>query len=918
MIGLDAGAPVLVGRDREEDVLRRFVGQIQVSGGTLLVTGDAGVGKTVLLQAAAASARSAGTRVVKVIGSEFEVGASFSGLNQALLPFLDHLDGIGAEHADALRVALGFGAGTTPTRGLLAEAVLALIRELSVTAPVLLVIDDLPWIDRASAGVLSAVARRLVGARAGILAAFRTGDPGFFDRTGLSELTLAPLAPEASQSLLGTRFPTLNSGVHAQVLAAAEGNPLALLQLPQALSEPQRHAAEPLPDPLPLGQRLQRVFASRIGVLPEGTRVLLLTAALEGTGDVGVLRQAHGGPVESLLGPAEAARLVQLAGGARQLVFEHPLVRAAVVGLSTSAERRRIHRRLAGVMADDLERRARHLGEATVEPDEAVAALLERAARRVLVRGDAQACVEMLCRAADLSPLADRRHGRLAQAAFVGAESIGATGSAQELLTDIRDARVDHSASLHYATAAALVMLNTDVPLDSAHRLLVAAIEGYPRRTDANDTELIDAIWGLALVSWVGGRTELWTPFHTALAALRPGPPVDLEMAEALFADPAHRGLRLLPRLEAGLVGADAETDPTVVQNLAGCAFWVDRLGQVREPLWRAITEGRAGGPARRHLVALMDVCVDDFQRGRWVEQAELAAEGLRVCDGLGGSVFSFYFRYHQALLAAVQGRFGACRSLTAQMLGWAGPRGAGTAERFARHALVLSALGQGDWESAFRHAEAVSAAGELAPHVPHALWVAMDLVEAGVRTGRRDLARAHVRALREADVAALSPRLAMHVAAAEALVAPDEAAPGLFEAALGLPTVGEWPFDAARIRLNHGERLRRIRATTRARAQLAEALAVFRDLGAAPWAERAERELRAAGQADPGRGVGSLTAQERQIADLAAQGLTNREIAERLVLSPRTVGSHLYRVFPKLGIAKRAALRDALDALDG
>ena len=329
---------------------------------------------------------------------------------------------------------------------------------------------------------------------------------------------------------------------------------------------------------------------------------------------------------------------------------------------------------------------------------------------------------------------------------------------------------------------------------------------------------------------------------------------------------------------------------------------------------------GREGGLGRKHLVALMDLCIDDFHRGEWGEAGELAAEGLRVCEERGSRFFGWYFRYHQALLAAVQGRFDTSRALAGQMIGWAGPRGVRTAQVYAQHALVLADLGQGDFDSAYRDATAMSPAGTLASHVPHCLWVVMDLVEAAVRTHRHDEAGRHVHAIQEAGLAALSPRLAILVAASAAIAADDEQAPALFEKALGLPTVDQWPFEAARVRLLYGERLRRTRAATESRLHLQAALTAFQKLGAAPWASRAGLELRATGAIrtpSSARGTDSLTPQELQIARLAASGLTNKQIAARLYLSPRTVGGHLYQIFPKLGITTRAALRDALGTAD-
>jgi DNA-binding CsgD family transcriptional regulator len=359
----------------------------------------------------------------------------------------------------------------------------------------------------------------------------------------------------------------------------------------------------------------------------------------------------------------------------------------------------------------------------------------------------------------------------------------------------MRQAGPQASDPMHYAPAAAFVMHNADAHIDTIHQLLVGAIEGGNHGYDATDAALVNAMWGLAMVSWLGGRAELWEPF--------------------------------------------------------------------------------------------------------------LAMMQLKVAEDRAGRFFGWYFRYVQALLAAVQGRFDTSRALANQVIGWAGPRGVGLAQVWAHYALELADLGAGDFEGAYRHATAMSPAGTLAPYAPHCLWAVMDLVESAVRTHRQAEAERHVHAISEAGIAALSPRLAILAAGSAALVAGDDQAPALFEEALGLPAADQWPFDVARVRLVYGEQLRRLRATSESRIHLEAALAAFQKLGALPWASRAELELRATGRTRmPSRApdAGALTPQELQIARLAASGMTNKQIAERLFLSPRTVGGHLYQIFPKLG----------------
>ncbi|MFF5499806.1 response regulator transcription factor [Streptomyces aquilus] len=322
----------------------------------------------------------------------------------------------------------------------------------------------------------------------------------------------------------------------------------------------------------------------------------------------------------------------------------------------------------------------------------------------------------------------------------------------------------------------------------------------------------------------------------------------------------------------------------------------------------------------RRHLGALMHLGLDYFHLGRWEDAAELAAEGLALCENHDYRFFAWYFHYIQAAVAAAQGDAETSAALTEEIVRWAMPRGTYGARFFACHARALAALGSGDFETAYQHACTLSPPGTVAPYVPIAMWGTMDLVEAALRTGREKEAAAHAAAMRASSMAALSPRLEMLVLACEALTTPGWPGLALFEQALSLSAPERWPFDVARVRLFYGERLRRLRATALSRDQLVQALEAFQRLGAKPWVARTAVELRASGQSAPADvrpGPVALTAQELQIARLAATGLTNKQIAERLMLSHRTIGTHLYQIYPKLGITSRAALRDALSELD-
>ncbi|MEU9048328.1 MULTISPECIES: AAA family ATPase [unclassified Kitasatospora] len=932
-----AGLGPLIGRDGDLRVLRERL-RIGAGGGALLLAGEAGVGKSAVLDALAGSALADGVRVLRAAGVEFEAHCGYSGLNQILFPFLDALEHLDTALRAALRVALGFDTGRPPEQLLVSNAVLRLLQRVSDGDPLLVVIDDLHWVDRASSTVLGFVARRVTGLGVSFVAAARSGELSPHEAGALPTYDLPPLDDEAAATLLGTRVPGLTRGVRRRLLAEASGNPLALLELPTAL----RPAAEDSPAVLPLSSRLETLFGSRVTGLPAPARKLLLLAALEGTGDLGVLqaaaRRVAGGYDLDDLAPIERDRLVHIEEGGQRLRFRHPLIRSAVVGHAPSGERRAAHAALAHVLVDQPERRAWHLGEATLEPDEEVAALLEHAAGLTLRRGDAGGAVRTLIRSASLTPEGPNRSRRLAEAAYLGAESTGALASARRLLDDARQAAPEGTDSLHSATASALLLLNGDGDVDTAHRLLSGAIESAAgaHRYRADDKALVDALHVLAVVCFFGARPDLWHSYYPVVERLTPEPPAILTVLGRTFSDPARTGAAAHGQLDvlmaslagvasltgagiagvADVTGVAGTADPVRITRVGTGALYLDRLGEVREAAWQVVRAGREGGPARRYISALIHLCLDNYLTGGWDEALDLAREGLRACEEHGYSAFAWYFLYIRAIVLGARGHTDESLATAEGIIGWAARHGAPCAAHYAHHAAV-AALGCGDFALAYRHADAVSPAGTLASHVPHALWVATHLVEAGVRGDRRKEAVAHVRAMREAGLAAVSSRHAMLVEASAALCTDDdEEALRLFALALDTPGGERWRFDHARVRLAYGERMRRARATAESRTVLRAALAAFEDLGARPWAERAQQELRAAG--GNGRRAAGPSAQETEIARLAASGLTNRQIADRLFLSHRTVGAHLYQIYPKLGITSRTMLRDALDPTAG
>jgi DNA-binding CsgD family transcriptional regulator len=921
----------LVGRDQELRLIASFLERAAADGATLLFTGEPGIGKTALLDAAEEAALAAGFQVSRTAASEFGTRVSFSGLAQLLRPLSADQPSLDSSHRHALAAIAGDARQSPPDRLVVFQAALALLGQAAARRPLLVIVDDLQWLDRSSASAFGFVARRLAGLRVGFLAVSRSGSESFSERAGLSEHELRPLDAASAASLLAARFPELAPRIRQRLLDEAQGNPLALHELPALLSGRQRAALAPLPSVLPLGRRLRALFAAQVMDLPARARRLLLLAALDGSGDLHVLQAAGDGWTDDLA-QAERARLVYVDDGDGRLAFRHPLVRSAIVEIATDEDRRQAHRALAGQMADQPERRAWHLSEAAAAPDEPVAMLLEEAASQVLRRGDATGAVAAWLRAAELSPARPDRSRRLARAAMAAASITMEVGTVSPLLADARQTGPDSGISLLAAVTAAFMLLNGDGDVITAHRLLTQAVEDQNEPDPGDQVSpagLFEAISALFMLSALAGRAGLWAPFHAAVSRFARNLPAELHLLDQTFADPVRTAAAVLPQVDAAIASLPGETDHLRILMVSSTAQFTDRQPGCREALWRVVSEARQGSAITPLITALDHLSLDSWLTGQWDQAQEQADECLELCLAHGYPLQTWTTRYRQALLAAARGAYDTADVLTAEMTEWAAPRRIGQAELAARHVRSVASMGRGDFAAAYQHAAAISPAGVLASHVGYALWVLLDLVEAAVRTGRHEEATAHVRAMQQADLGAISPRLSLIVAGTAALTAPRGRARDLFEAALATPKADQWPFDLARVRLLYGEWLRRERSTADARAQLSTALKTFRQLGALPWQVRAGNELRATGMVNPAAQLGSarplqmpgedpLTPLDREVAELAAAGLTNKQIGERLYLSHRTVAAHLYRIFPRLGISSRAALRDALDDLDG
>jgi len=899
--------PELRGRETELRRLETFVHAIAGSGSGLLLVGEVGIGKSRLLSRAADLAEAAGYRVLTTGGYRTESQLAFAGLHKLMLPVMDAVARLRDPSRRALLTVLGEESGVAADPLQVSEAVLAVLRSVATERPVLVVIDDLHDVDPATLAVIDLIGHRLGSTRIGMVAAIDSASIST-SVTFAEELAVSRLRRAASERLVTAIAPTLSARARGLIVDRAEGNPLALVRFARGSRD--APGSEPGSSPAPESSSGSDVFAARIAGLPEQTRRALLLLALQDGADAAILASAGLDP--DAVGAAERAGLVWVDRGPLAVGFRHPLIPPAIVAQATSAERRRAHRLLATQTVDDLETRAYHLSEASGQADESTAALLERAATVALDRGDTDAAMRYLSRAAVLSPTADEQQRRLARATFVATGIVGDRAMATRLLSDSRLLR-DGPGSLYTAVSSALEQLMIGADSASAHRILRNAVEYGSHGWDPGDEGLIEALNTWLLVCWNAGRADYWRSFLSALERMRPEAPEPLRTLSIAFADTARATTRERDTVVRLFTELGGRGDYTLVLQLNTAALFLDLLPLGVGATWSLIESGRRGGPTVTYLRALGQMCLHDFGAGRWEEARALAAEGLTVASVADSLQFAAMFVYTQGLMAAVHGDGEESSRWIDRLDAMTAPVDAQGIQRFGAHARVLAASGAADWERAYSEAAAVSRPGEFAPFVPIALWVAYDLVEAAMHLGRVGDARAHHDAMLAERLPELSPRLALVTAGAGALVAGSADWQSRYEEALSIPHAREWPFDYARVQLAFATRLRAERHSAHARSMVQDALVAFERLGAEPWAARARDEIRTAEASDERAAGLRLTSQERVVAELAAEGLSNRQIGERLVLSTHTVSGHLYRIFPKLGITHRSALRDAL-----
>jgi DNA-binding CsgD family transcriptional regulator len=903
-------------------LVERLLAGTGPDGSALLLSGEPGVGKTALLRAAAGIAEARGFTVLTVQGVEFEAELTFAGLHQLLLGVDKYAPQLPYAQRSALDAAVGVSGSAAPDGLGVSAAVVALLRVAAKDKRLLVLVDDFQWLDRASARVLAFVARRMSSVPAILLCAVRDNADELLIGSGLTTHRLLPLGEKDASALLQSRYPSLAAPVRERLVQDADGNPLALLELPSALSSGQRIDVRELPHVLPLSDRLRAAFGARFLKLPASTRRIVLQGALAGSPQLTALEFGPGLERDlAALQIAEQQRVVQIDRGQMRLTFAHPLIRAAVVELSTAAEVRSAHLSLSSRQVNDPDRRAWHLAAAAIEADESVAALLEQTAIRNLHRGDTSSAIETMVRAAELSPDERERDTRLLRAAHLATSHAGTSVDLELLLSRVRADGGPGQSLYACATVVISSIVSGYCDVTAAHRMLSEMIRTHAGEYEAANTALMAAVDAMLTVCALAGRSDAWHEYLSVVDRLVPRPPHDTYLQRMLFVDPARVDAQALDELRSTIAGLSHEMEQWKILRLASAGIYVDALAGCIEPLLWVIQSGERDQIAVLAAPAMTCIGAHAFATGDWDKAEQWHERAIDLSIEQGIEIALHRDQYRRGQVSALRGNSETTQGFIDAIVEWATPRRAYGVLNDATHLQTLLAMSAGDYEAAYTAANAISPAGQFASCVPTAIEVSLDLVEACVHTGRQAEADAHVREMRRLGIARLSSRCALRVAGCSAIAAPKDEATTFFEIALSTPDAASWPYELARIQLAYGQHLRRNKGSVGdARRLLTAAHDGFDRLGAVPWTARAATELRASPANRTPRAsshLSVLTPQEREIAMLAATGLSNKEIGKRVYLSDRTVGAHLYHLYPKLGITSRAALRDALSNLD-
>ena len=921
-----AGGPdaELTGRRAECAALDRLAAAVR-SGASqaLVIHGDAGVGKSALLEYLAGQVRD--LQVVRAAGVQSEMELAFAAVHQLCAPMLGHLERLPGPQRNALRTVFGMSAGPAPDRFLVGLAVLSLLSDAADKQPVICLVDDQQWLDQTSAQVLTFVARRLGAESVGLV--FATRVPGGA-LAGLPELVVEGLREADARALLETALTgPVDARVRDQIVAETRGNPLALLELPRGLPPAELAGGFGLPGAIPLPGSIEESFGQRVSALPDQTRLLLLIAAADPTGDAPLVWRAAArlGVGPTAVGPeaAGAAAGAGLAEFGVRVRFRHPLVRSVVYRSAPIQRRRLAHGALAEVTDAliDPDRRAWHRAQATSGLDENVAAELERSADRARARGGLAAAAAFLERAAMLTPDPAKRAERALGAAGTKIQA-GAFTAAEDLLAVAESGPLSE---LERARADLLkAQLNSVTSRGGAAPLLLAQAA---KRLEPIDPALARATYldGLTAAMFAG---RLASPGgHTrdvasaARAAPRPphpprAPDLLLDGLAANFTDGYAAGVPFLRQALTAFghgMSADEELRRLWLATLSALHRWDDYHWDLLSRRYVDLAH-QAGALSELPLAHSTRSYMLLFA-GDLAAATSLTEEGQAIAEATGSQLAP----YAAMALAALRGSQAEASALIGGTLSDAGRRGEGIGMSVAEWANAVLHNGLGRYREAMRSAERAlyhqEYPGMRYPGVAN--WAAAELIEAAARSGRTEAAAATYRWIAEMTSASGTDWALGVEARSHALLTEGEAAEGLYQEAIACLGRSRVRAELARAHLLYGEWLRRQRRRGEAREQLRVALDMLEAMGMEAFAERARHELRATGDAARKRaGAASdqqLTVQEAQIARLASDGMSNPEIGARLFLSPRTVQYHLSNVFAKLGLTSRSQLAVAL-----
>ena len=908
---------MLRGRFHECQVLDRLLDAVRGGqSGALVVRGEPGVGKSALLDYVAA--RASGCRVARTAGVQSEMELAYSGLNQLCAPMLDRLDRLPEPQRDALRTAFGLANGAAPDRVLVGLAVLSLLSDVAGEEPLVCLVEDAQWLDRASAQILAFVARRLVAESVVLIFAVRESG-GDRDLSGLPELVLDGLGDADARALLASviRWP-LDERVRDRIVAETHGNPLALLELPRGLTPAQLAGGFGLPSIAALPGRIEDSFARRLAPLPAPTRRLLLLAAAEPLGDSAVLARA----ADRLGIKAEAAEAAESEGLVEfcvQVTFRHPLVRSAIYRSASPEHRREAHQALAEATdaQRDPDRRAWHFAQAAPGHDEQVASELERCAQRAQARGGLAAAAAFLERSAALTLEPGRRAGRALAGARVMAQS-GAFDAALRLLATAEAGPLDElqraGAELLHGQIAFSCRRGSEAP----SLLLKAAKSFEPLDAGLARETYLEAVWAAMFVGRLASGAGLLETAQAACAApASPQPPRVADLLLDGWATVLTQGypagtptLRLaLSLFRSQSLSTEDELRWLQLACRAAVDLWDDEAWEALSI--RHVTLARDAGMLSELPVALNTRVGAHLNAGELAAAASVVDEVEMIIEASGSQIVP----YGAVGLAAWQGREAPAAELFEVSMKEVLRRGEGvglTAIAWAR-AQLYNSLG--------RYAEALVAAEQASEHPDEQLfffstWGLVELIEAAARSAKGHRAADALERLTKSTRACGTDWALGIEARSQALLSDGEVADRLYREAIDRLGRTRVRGALARAHLLYGEWLRREHRRTDARQQLRTAHQMLVSMGAEGFADRARRELLASGETARKRGVengGQLTVQEAQVAELAREGLTNAEIGARLFISSRTVEYHLGHVFTKLGINSRMQLHRVL-----